>query len=116
MRISDWSSDVCSSDLVHHQYLCIGDRLADGTGAAVDFRRTEVGGAKGFGQAVHQIRLRPWKDMAQAFQERKGHVAAGVGAIAKRAAGFVGPVHFAHLETQRLPRSQAGDWSADAEA
>src|SRR3546814_11525902 len=112
MRISDWSSDVCSSDLqraamhqlaflarragpalgVHHQYLCIGDRLADGTGAAVDFRRIEVGGANGFGQAVHQIRLRPWKDMAKAFKERKGHVAAGVGEMAERAAGSVGPV------------------------
>src|SRR3546814_4116916 len=36
MRISDWSSDVCSSDLVHRQYwrqcpvLCHGQLLRDG--------------------------------------------------------------------------------------
>src|SRR3546814_18833312 len=40
MRISDWSSDVCSSDLLRHRFHIqgvrqIGDRLGDGSVAGI---------------------------------------------------------------------------------
>src|SRR3546814_4802810 len=44
MRISDWSSDVCSSDLVHHLLLVLEQQPVELVGQQVD-RRVHVDGA-----------------------------------------------------------------------
>src|SRR3546814_1625805 len=59
MRISDWSSDVCSSDLIERLWIQIQARgvflraVDDDLGDAVDLRQT-VGDAR-FGKVVEQI-------------------------------------------------------------
>ena len=52
MRISDWSSDVCSSDLFQHFDLLLvfqADVLLAGDGAAIDF----VAAGRIQGEAAH---------------------------------------------------------------
>src|SRR3546814_3359271 len=51
MRISDWSSDVCSSDLFYFGVLPI---LSE-TGAAYGVSPAEIGGASLVGQQVHLL-------------------------------------------------------------
>src|SRR3546814_9677589 len=66
MRISDWSSDVCSSDLDHAGRDVAGDqrRGKDGGGAhfATEVRRSV--GREGHGEAMRVARLRPRADRA----------------------------------------------------
>src|SRR3546814_2797318 len=53
MRISDWSSDVCSSDLIPHAWPC-ADRLARRTGGAEDLVHSRQRLGMGACNATHQ--------------------------------------------------------------
>src|SRR3546814_6154662 len=63
MRISDWSSDVCSSDLHPHRLCAMDDRLVDrgaGGGAVAEDvddlgRRLDVGERRDDGGAVDRL-------------------------------------------------------------
>src|SRR3546814_19722177 len=48
MRISDWSSDVCSSDLVMSTLPPAAGQLADVAGGSVDMTFVSYAGAKAF--------------------------------------------------------------------
>src|SRR3546814_5239831 len=50
MRISDWSSDVCSSDLAGHKVLMIGDGLNDGPALAAGYASIAPGSASDAGK------------------------------------------------------------------
>src|SRR3546814_7827528 len=53
MRISDWSSDVCSSDLIHHAWLLAGPRgMGKGAFAERVARFLVTHGRSGEGQAT----------------------------------------------------------------
>src|SRR3546814_14661652 len=71
MRISDWSSDVCSSDLVRrdHHHLQAVDLM--------EFERFGVGGAGHAGQLVVQaeVVLEGGRGQGLALSDRKGVVA-----------------------------------------
>src|SRR3546814_10557022 len=62
MRISDWSSDVCSSDLIllEDQVVPVGDDVVDGTAAGAE-RNTAVHAARalllglGIGQGIDEF-------------------------------------------------------------
>src|SRR3546814_6495609 len=45
MRISDWSSDVCSSDLRVHEFFAAADEAAAGAGLALILARLAAGEA-----------------------------------------------------------------------
>src|SRR3546814_19945831 len=73
MRISDWSSDVCSSDL---QVLDDG-RLTDGQGRTVDFRNTVIVMTSNLGsQHIQSMAGQPyevikevvWDELKQSFR------------------------------------------------
>src|SRR3546814_15272057 len=74
MRISDWSSDVCSSDLQAVELLDLGE-------ADVDLRRAGLAaGADQLGQAVQGLRTEHQVDVGRALHDRlaflRGHAAA----------------------------------------
>src|SRR3546814_13923662 len=69
MRISDWSSDVCSSDLVGHEHRYADAREAFGDGRQGD----RLAGARGTGDqpvAIAEFRLQ--EDLALAGRQRRG--------------------------------------------
>src|SRR3546814_5204437 len=85
MRISDWSSDVCSSDLFNADYLEPGDNVATGH-AKFDFKDlrpvapltwSNVAGAGGIYSSVHD--LSKWMRV-----QLDGGVISGEGADAQR--------------------------------
>src|SRR3546814_4374732 len=56
MRISDWSSDVCSSDLIHHPDPERPQREFVGQQVSLDRRRIAVLAFKGIGEPLCQRR------------------------------------------------------------
>src|SRR3546814_12054167 len=59
MRISDWSSDVCSSDLRHHRTAVVGQVSVIVTGAGGDIGRAIVAELQGQGRAVAALDISP---------------------------------------------------------
>lgn len=96
-----------------HQNLGVGDGLADGVGSHVGLGRRQVGGAEGFGQAVHEEGLHVRQAGAQHLQRLAGHAAAGVGDVAQLAvealAQVVGPGQLGELDVERRHGGEAGD-------
>src|SRR3546814_20229674 len=85
MRISDWSSDVCSSDLIARRrpravvdprHLVDLDQDDAGVGIVArvqDFELVGTGG-KGFGQAIHRAFLAGFPCQARAFRSEERRV------------------------------------------
>src|SRR3546814_5760557 len=55
MRISDWSSDVCSSDLVHHLLLVLEQQPVELVGQQVDSRVHVDGAGVGMEDLVGEV-------------------------------------------------------------
>src|SRR3546814_8658719 len=64
MRISDWSSDVCASDLLRQAYHCVGEdsRLAVAT---------QQRAGSGVIDAEFALQARLWRALARQFQNQR---------------------------------------------
>src|SRR3546814_6724779 len=89
MRISDWSSDVCASDLLEADEALQGDRRAD----------ILAGGGNDFGDgslAVHHEQLRQQRVFLAIFGDRAvDHLADDFGGLARLSGLFLGDRAFA---------------------
>src|SRR3546814_2854245 len=74
MRISDWSSDVCSSDLVLEGVVAGVRRRADGTAGDLHVlltqRRDHVGGGEAVGGELLRIDPDPQRELALAEEDQ----------------------------------------------
>ena len=86
-QFAGFADGAFAAVLAHHPDIGVGDRFADGVGALDGILRCQVGRAKGFGQAVHQIRQGIWKDFFDLFQQGCRHMAAGIGEATDASAG-----------------------------
>src|SRR3546814_6643948 len=68
MRISDWSSDVCSSDLAHRFTRGVGE----GDGRHAERRGVEISGSSGVG-SLHLLRKQPDEEAGDGVEQPDEH-------------------------------------------
>src|SRR3546814_18988889 len=96
MRISDWSSDVCSSDLVLEGVVAGVRRRADGTAGDLHVlltqRRDHVGGGEAVGGELLRIDPDPQRELALAEEDQIADDVESQQQVAYPRAGVVGVI------------------------
>lgn len=107
-QLSGFVGRAFGAILPEDEDLGVRDRPANGVGASIDFLGGEVGGAKGFGQTIHQIGPAFWELPPKGSQGIEWHSPAGVGEIAQVFIDAGGPCELGQLDPQGRHSGQSG--------